>query len=255
MKSKKLLFSGLFMAGAFAIITTMSSTSTGITGQSVSGCGGTSCHGGVSTTAGGVITGVPLTGYVPGTTYTLTLTAGALDTSLKKAGFDVTTNGGTFSNPSTGTALSGNNEVYHTSPKSLTIGFTSWTFSWTAPSSDSVRMFISTNLVNDNGAETGDQWRNTSQAFIKSILSVNDVMSSDVSLYPNPAVNSFTIEPKHGERILSVEAISVLGGKSIVLPLSTGTRYVAQTNELSVGQYVLRIHTNEGILHSRLNIQ
>jgi Secretion system C-terminal sorting domain len=252
MKSKKLLLTSFLFMGAFFTLTLFNSNSSGITGVSSTGCGGTGCHGNVSTTAGGVLTGIPLTGYVPGTTYTLTLTVGTLDTSLKKAGFDLAVNGGTISNAPAGTTITGGNEIGHQGGgKSLTFGTTNWAFSWTAPNTDSVRFNYSTNLVNNNNAASGDQWRNGTQKAIKAASAVSDIEVSLVNVYPNPSINSLTIETKNSSTIQLVEAISVLGGKSILLPSTKRAPYTVSTEVLSTGNYLLRVHTSNGVIHGK----
>lgn len=124
----------------------------------------TSCHAGTAITSGTNwndinISGLPATGYVPGTVYTLTVSGGAAATS--KNGFQVTcltasnANAGSIA-AGTGTTTSisgGRTYISHSTSNSGT-----WSFNWTAPiaGSGTVTFYTCYNATNSNSGTGGD---------------------------------------------------------------------------------------------------
>lgn len=153
----------LVIGGAFACLT-LSSNSTGITGRSTVGCGGGGCHGNSSTSTILSISGIPGAGWVASTAYTITVTV--TNTAKVAAGFDLTVSAGTVSAASSGATASGT-EARHTTPKTLSAGTATWTFTWTSPATGSSVVFdMAGNAVNLNSnADAGDVWNTTSQTY------------------------------------------------------------------------------------------
>ncbi len=144
----------LLFAGGIGYLT-LSSNSNGITGQSTAGC---SCHGGTSTSTLINISGIPNTGWVPGTAYPLTISVNNSGAAYTRAGFDLTANIGTFTAAGMGASLNGTTEVYHNTPKVLGGGSASWEVTWTAPANGATALSFSCagNAVNTNGTTSGD---------------------------------------------------------------------------------------------------
>ena len=132
----------------------MMSSSGGMT-NSTAGC---TCHGAPSSSTVITMTGVPSTGYVPGTAYSITLSATNINYAAipsAKAGFDLIFSAGTLSNAPAQTTINGL-EISHSSGKTMTSGTVSWTFTWTAPTAGAVTANIALNVTNGNGTTTGD---------------------------------------------------------------------------------------------------
>jgi hypothetical protein len=107
---------------------------TGSPGDGGATCQASGCHSGTPTTVANIITSnVPVTGYVPGTTYTITVTV----TGTGKKGFQVSPQNtagtllGTLT-AGTGNKIVGTKYVTHTSAKNTASAV--WTFQWKAPS-------------------------------------------------------------------------------------------------------------------------
>nr|MBP6624960.1 hypothetical protein [Chitinophagaceae bacterium] len=158
---------------AFVLYMTLSSSSGGITGQSVAGC---TCHNAsVSANTLVTITGLPAGGYVNGTVYSLTVSV--TNTAVVAAspnglgdGFNMTATAGTFTAVA-GTAVTTTPEIRHTSRRPPVAGTASWTFNWTAPASGNANMTfnVAGNATNGDGsASTLDQWNKTSVTITKS---------------------------------------------------------------------------------------
>ncbi|MEC7686146.1 MAG: choice-of-anchor V domain-containing protein, partial [Candidatus Thermoplasmatota archaeon] len=132
--------------GAFAY-------SSGKTDSSTTGCGGGSCHGSTNTVTPTLTTGIPSSGYTPGTVYSLTI-GGSGGVSGTKGGFNLDASSGTFSNPGTNAQIV-SGEVTHSNSNART-----WTVDWTAPSTGTgdVTFLLAVNFANGNGGATGDSW-------------------------------------------------------------------------------------------------
>ena len=92
-------------------------------------------------------------GYVPGTTYSLSISASG-GPSGTSGGFNLDSNHGVFSNPGQNARLS-SGEVTHSNSNSR-----AWSVDWTAPTTGSgdVVFYLAVNLVNGNGGTSGDSW-------------------------------------------------------------------------------------------------
>ncbi len=125
----------------------------------------TGCHNGSAVTSGTNwdainISGLPASGYTPGTTYTLTVNGSSAATA--KNGLLLTALNSSNTNAGTFTAGSGNsvlvstkNYIGHTSSGTANNSFS---FSWTAPASGvgTVNFYLSWLATNSNGGTSGD---------------------------------------------------------------------------------------------------
>lgn len=174
MKNKYFFYLSPFIA--FILYLTMTSSSGGITGYSVTGCsnGTASCHGAASATTVLSITGLPAAGYTNGTVYSITVSVtNASITPVGsfglRDGFDLSATAGSFTAVA-GTALSGATEIRHAGAKVPTAGTASWTFNWTAPATGTatVTFRLAGNPSNGDGiANAADQWKLYTTTLIK----------------------------------------------------------------------------------------
>jgi hypothetical protein len=126
----------------------------------------TQCHSGTATAQDGWITStIPVEGYEPGQTYSITAT-GTHD-GVVKFGFELTAEDmnddktGTLmvTNASQNQLVNGNNSITHTAGGTAPSGNTkSWTFDWTAPveGTGDVTFYGAFNAANGNGNNQGD---------------------------------------------------------------------------------------------------
>lgn len=139
----------------FTLYLSTASNSTGITGVSSTGC---TCHGNQNFQTTIALSGLPSTGPIAGTTYSLKL---KVTNAVKiQAGFNLSVNQGNISNNSAGTQISnGGLELNHTIAQSLQGDTTVWEFDWTAPVSGPNPLFkISANATDSNGLVSNDAW-------------------------------------------------------------------------------------------------
>lgn len=156
----------------------------------------TDCHSGTAQPKVGWITSnIPVEGYTPGTTYTITATG--TFSGVNKFGFELTAEDpfgskiGTFSitDPSRTKLANANSSVTHTSSGTSVSGNSStWSMNWTAPSSPSpsvIKFYAAFNAANGNGSTSGDV-----------------IFTSSVSytLFVPPVPEITSVEPDHEQQ-------------------------------------------------------
>ncbi len=168
---KKTFYLLFTVAGLFILLTSELMYSTGSPGGKTGspGDGGTTCtqcHGGTATPQDGWITStIPVEGYEPGQTYSITAT-GTHD-GVVKFGFELTaedmnadkTGALIVTNASQNQLVNGNNSITHSAGGTAPSGNTkSWTFDWTAPAEGTgdVTFYGAFNAANGNGNNQGD---------------------------------------------------------------------------------------------------
>ncbi len=175
---------------------------TGAPGETT--CQASGCHAGGAFTGTVELTGVPDT-VVANTSYTLTLTN---TSDAVRSGFQLTvldkanTKVGTLT-AGAGCSLAnagGRQYVRQSSPRNLTGGSTSWSFTWKAPAevaNDSIFFYFASLCADGNGQKTGDNALKNSKAVVlpAMVSSVGDkVADFDFQFYPNPAKDFVMIE-------------------------------------------------------------
>ena len=213
---------------------------TGAHTATIGHCQTSSCHGGnnamniVLLQVKDTTTLLPVTTYHAGQTYMVTITgdATAVTSNLPGFGFMVSaalgnhTLAGSYTIPS---ALSGNIHTFACGattvvehslvlPQTITgtNKYATW-FYWTAPTtySDSVTFYGLLNAVNGNGASSGDYPNAATPLTIyeddPAAVATVAHSANDITLYPNPATTSLTIQA--GEQITSLVISNTLGQK------------------------------------------
>ena len=220
----------------------------------------TGCHAGTATTiAGSITSNVPVTGYIPGATYTISATI--TQTGINKFGFEVSpqsTSGaqkGTLvATNTTTTKLLGTTGKYitHKSTGTAGTGTKTWTFDWIAPiaGSGNATMYGAFVAANGNGANSGDQ------VFLSSLLiqenlsaGILDVVkNADIwILYPNPATEKLNLESlEQNNKIESIEIIDITGKQIKMISYED----LSQTQSIDIadlqsGLYVLIINSDK----------
>lgn len=268
---KSLIISALILPAVFMIFSSNSNgpalSGNGIRngGPSSDGtCG--SCHsGGSGTTTINITlvekaTGIPANGmYVPGTTYTVSLSGN--NPNLPFFGFQLSAatasnqQGGLFANPGTNKHIStqaGLQLVEHSSNLSKTNGTYETSFDWTAPAAGkgTITFYGIINGVNDDNQTTGDKPSAPSTLVLTehSATSITDhEMNADIHLYPNPVSTSLRISAEklqsgtYHVSILNMNGQLVWQGKRTIDPAIAATIPV---DFLSTGIYALRLEGN-----------
>ena len=260
-KSWIILISFLFLSAgvmSFEILRTNGSPGAK-TGSPGDGSDCTSCHAGTSQNANDWIsTTIPGSGYVAGSTYTITATA--THAGAGKFGFELTAEDqsnaktGTFVINGAGTQLVNNNKaVTHTSGGTTPSGDSrAWTMDWTAPASGTgnVTFYAAFNAADGNGSSSGDV------IYVSSTIVTEDagsgtwpvtVSGSRISLYPQPVISrmAFTMPDKLNAQIELV--IFNMDGRLVDrIPAMASSGHVeVDLSGLGSGAYILRV-SHEG---------
>ena len=251
---KNYFYAMLFALPIFAV--TIMSWSSGYTGASVTGSPGdgstcSNCHGGGSfATTGTVTTNIPAAGYALNTTYTVTVsfTGGA----GSKRGFQLTAEkaGGT----KVGTFTAGSGSQVFNSQKTVTHSsntVTSWSFSWTSPSTNqgTVTFYAALNAVNGDGGTSGDKVITLSTAV--NVLGTDSFFAKQFNLYPNPASEMVTIEMPENITTATVTIFDFVG-KQVAKTNLTSTENSLDVSNLPTGTYLVSIATEQGIAKKQL---
>ena len=167
-------------------------------------CNTSGCHTGLplGTRSGWITSNIPVSGYTPGQTYTITATA--TSPTRIRFGFEITPQ--TTTGVTAGTSIITNTQqtklaaspntrwVTHTLTGTLAsvAGSKTWNFDWTAPAAGTgtVTFYGAFNCSNNSGTSLGDSIF-TSQMVVQENTSTGIVSaeneSSSLLLYPNPA--------------------------------------------------------------------
>ncbi len=144
-------------------------------------CATSGCHSGTASEQSGLIsTNIDSSGYIPGQTYQITITA--TKTGMTRTGFQLSAQD--LSGQFAGTLLTGSNEMqansgYITHTKmgtSCNNGSRTWTVDWTAPAAGtgSVEFSTAVNLSNHDGTAGGDN-------IVKEVLTVDEASTTGLA--------------------------------------------------------------------------
>lgn len=221
------------------------------------------CHTGTATSSGGSITSnVPVTGYIPGTTYTITATISFA--GINKFGFEVSPQGSTVTQKGTlvvtnaiETKLIGTTGKYitHKTGGTSGTGTKTWTFDWIAPVAGSGNAILYGAFVaaNGNGTNSGDQVFLTSLLIQENLTAgVMDIANNADSwiVYPNPSSDKINIESLDvTAEMKSIDVYDITGKrlKSISYETFSQTKSV-DIADFQSGVYVLNIQTAKSII-------
>lgn len=224
-------------------------------------CAQNGCHGGTATEIFDAITSnVPVTGYVPGSTYTITATV--TDPNLVKFGFQISpqnTSGtllGTMIITNTTTTKftsSSNKYITHKSTGTSFPGHTAtWTFDWTAPNEGTgdVTFYGAFNFSNNNGQSTGDVIHKTSLTIPEAFgVGVDEISAiNSLNVFPNPASDHIRITYYLNQQQPVTVSLFDLSGKRVAV-LSDETQAAGTYNTsfaidaINSGVYVVELKT------------
>lgn len=207
----------------------------------------TSCHAGTATTSTATIitSDIPSSGYVGGTTYSITVTM----TGAAAYGFEMTPQTAT-SNVGLGTWIAGagttvsNKYIKQSAKKTGTSAV--WTFSWTAPTTaTSVTFYGAFNYANNNNSTSGDIVKTSSVTYFASTTAIDENQKDiTVSLFPNPTTEELHI---FSSEFLKDGKIITADGKicKIISEYELITKTIL-VNDLKDGVYFLNTTSENG---------
>lgn len=229
------------------------------TGSPGDGSNCTGCHSGTASSGGSITSNVPVTGYIPGNTYTITATISV--SGINKYGFEVSPQGTTSAQKGTLVATDAvNTKLLGTTGKYIThklagtsgTGTKTWTFNWIAPAAGTGNaiMYGAFVAANGNGANSGDQVFLTSLLIQENLSAgIMDIVNNADSwnVYPNPSTDKITIESLDANaEMKSLEMYDITG--KLIKSINYETISQSQSidiADLQSGVYVLNIQTDK----------
>ena len=210
----------------------------------------TNCHSGdAQQQAGWITSNIPVTGYVPGTTYTITSTA--TGNGITKFGFQVSpqNSGGTILGTLVNTGdetklVSGTNYVTHTTAGNSGSDTKIWTFDWVAPDAGAgeVTFYGAFNLANNNGDTSGDEIKLSTLTVTEdesSAIFTHDSNNS-LNIYPNPA-NAYIVIETAAEMEVSGYHIYDQSGREVQAGQLTYRSTTVDIEQLKAGIYFFKV--------------
>ncbi len=269
---KPLLFLGLALG--FVIVLTSGlpysggspGARTGSPGDNSANC--TECHGGSAVSkTGWITTTIPAEGYVPGETYTVTVTGTHF--GVQKFGFEATVEDGqnakagtlVVTNGSETKLITSNHAVTHTSSGNTPSGSSKvWNFNWTAPSAGTgtVTFYAAFNAANGDDTTGGDViYISNISAIENTSTGIEDKkLKAGISVYPVPFKNYINIEISNEVTVGQVDLYNVTGAlvKTVITDDVTGDNVKINTGDVDPGIYIISItgahggHTSKRII-------
>jgi len=219
----------------------------------------TGCHAGTPATLPGLITSnIPASGYIPGSTYTITATVSVA--GINKYGFEISPQSNTGALRGTmiitdavqTKLLTGNKYITHKSTGTAGTGTKTWTFNWTAPAAGSgdVTFYGAFVAANGNGANTGDQVKLSStlvQENLSASVAENGVDES-WSVYPNPAADQLFLTSSENAAMEEITIYDITGKQiRIIRSHELSQDKSIDITDLQSGLYVLTIRSDKGL--------
>lgn len=259
MKSKGLLYllmilGGIAFTSSILYPTGSPGGKTGSPGDGGSTC--TDCHSGNATTVSNwITTNVPVSGYVPGQTYTIT--ASAIHSGAEKYGFEITSED--LSSNKVGTMVitdagqtkkvNANRAVTHTPTGTTPVGGgKSWSFDWTAPAAGTgtVRFYAAFNAANGDGNNTGDVIYLSSQSVFEATTGITDNIAAlvDVEIYPNPFKDFIDLSAGIIDKPVISVHVAGMDGRNVYTSneyIRSGEKVRINTSNFSKGIYFVTI--------------
>jgi hypothetical protein len=238
---KKLLFKMMLFASLGIAFITMKSDIDGRAGSTTTGC--KSCHGAnaVATTSIN-LTGAPTNGYMPGASYTMTLTVGSSNAAMVSAGFGLKASAGTSASLTGQGTTTKSGELVHSAPKTFVAGTATWTYTWTAPTAGtgSVIVNIAGNAVNGDGNQTAaDQWNIASYTIAENTApqAIHNAVINKLNISPNPCTTQLQIA--NATALTNVKIVAINGTICDATMTSNKNIITINTSNLSAGIYII----------------
>ncbi len=197
--------------------------------------------------------------YMPGKTYNIKV-------GIKRFGHDkfgfvcssldtLNTSKGVFLISNTATTrkytLGGRNYISHTPCGADSANQISWTYQWTAPTTNkgAIKLYMSMLVANHDHALTGDTTYTRVLTLLPSMnTEINILRERELKIYLSQIDNSISIEGIRDEDIKQIFIYSI-GGKNLIEIDNINSKiYTIKLNEyiISKGLFVIKVNTNKG---------
>ncbi|MCG3165335.1 MAG: hypothetical protein POELPBGB_01098 [Bacteroidia bacterium] len=225
----------------------------------------TYCHHGIPETPllGVMSSNIPLSGYIPGTTYTIS--ANLVKPGHTKFGFQISPMDdhgnvlGSMIELTGETQITGmGTYITHTQSGTTGIGSKSWSFDWVAPEGGTgdVTFYGAFNVSNNNGSNNGDSIFTSTYTIPEDITVGIELVdrSNEIIVYPNPMKDFFTVSFSETESKISASIFSVNGSVVYNLQTAEGTKTYQLPETISPGIYYLRFSAGSKIYSKKIMV-
>lgn len=198
-------------------------------------------------------TNVPLNGYVPDSTYDITVNVSDEGTSVW--GFEMMAedqNGspvGAFSNNTQVNSLNNGLRATHKFASSFANNAQTWVANWTAPTSGtgSVTFYVAAMAANGNGNNRGDKvYIDTITISENASANIADLENVNIMLYPNPTTRTISIDGYANTN----SKLKVMNSTGKVI-MDVNFNNTLDVSALSTGTYYLKIYENDRVFMKR----
>jgi len=254
---KKIYYLPIIIIPAFVLMIAFTAgPDAGYTGSPIDGKDCTFCHttSPATTATGWITSNIPIDGYTPGSTYTITLSTPDANTS--KMGFQMTAEtpaakvGAWVITNASRTQLKGAATVTHTAAGTDPIGTpNTWTIDWVAPvaGTGTLNFFAAVNASNANSSNDGDLIYVTQLTVNESNVGLAENFELAIgNIYPNPATNMITLEVPVSSELRIFDNM----GREVMSLTANNNKFSIDISALNEGIYYMNISL-DGQLASR----
>jgi hypothetical protein len=252
-----LLMLGLVYDYNFRLAHTNSSGSpAGYTGSPNDGqtCARSGCHSGgpsVSDEIGVITSNIPLSGYVGGTTYNMSVTL--TNQGGTRFGFQLSPEDAS-GNPlgtliaGTGSQIVGVNYLTHTGASIASSDTKTWDFQWTAPTSGigTVTFYAAYNFANSDFSTNGDVIVADTYVTTASSLSISEAELAGLVIYPNPVINEIHVASKDVDEEIMITLFDAQGRRVLGNKYAGGTDITIDVKSIGLitGIYFMQLEVD-----------
>lgn len=222
---------------------------TGSPGDGGGTCYTSGCHVGAPTEAANIIsTNIPVEGYTPNTTYTVTVTL----TGSGNKGFQVSPQSSTGALLGSLAAGTGNwvigKFVTHSAPKSTATAV--WNFQWTAPAKG-------TGDVNFYGAFAIT--RNTTKTQVLKVTertgtTLNEAVELSAAVFPNPVSNELKVLFNSVVKNANITLLDLNGKEVLSQQLENCMENTIDLSNVKEGNYLVKVIADNKLYHKKIAV-
>lgn len=225
-----------------------------------SGCHGNSPGNGIGTEVTSVDFDIPSGGYVPGTTYNISV---AMTGGGSSFGFSLSAQNSSGTNLGTliagsDTQLNGSGN-YITQTSNAGSGSKTWNFQWTAPASGSgLVTFYAASIFGDGMAGNNGDYLVLAEnaANEASGVGISEAELAALSVYPNPVIDEINIAAKDVDEEIMVTLFNIEGKKVIEQSFEPGDITIdVASKSLNTGVYFLQLELNGNFTTKKLLVK
>jgi len=215
-------------------------------------CARSGCHSGpaVANETGVITSDIPVSGYVGGTTYNMSVTLakqGGTKFGFQLSPQDVSGNPLGTLVAGTGSQIVGGNYITHNLSGTAGSGTKTWEFSWIAPTSgtEDVTFYAAFNFANGSGS-SGDVIDTGSLTVSASSVSISEVELAGLVVYPNPVLNDIHVASKDVDEEIMITLFDAQGRKVLANNYAGGTDITIDVKSIGLitGIYFMQLEVD-----------